>query len=62
MSSAIINIPKCSAHNVSMVLYEPKTKEQNFVGTLYHCPFCGNSVLFTSNELQSFLSAIQFTI
>lgn len=52
MNTALINIPRCPAHDVSMELQIPRTKEQRFIGTMYRCPYCGNSFLFSSKELK----------
>lgn len=45
-------LPKCPVHGMQMIYREPRTPEQKFVGTMYVCPFCGNSTLYPSKELQ----------
>ena len=56
MDNKLMLLPKCSVHKTDMDLVIPRTPEQRFVGTMYKCPFCGNSVLLPSKELTAFLS------
>lgn len=49
--NSLMNLPRCASHDVSMEYVVPRTYEQRFVGTMYRCPYCGNSVLLPSAEL-----------
>lgn len=55
MSTELMKLPRCSVHDRDMELQIPRTPEQRFVGTMYTCPCCGNSVLIPSAELTAFL-------
>jgi predicted RNA-binding Zn-ribbon protein involved in translation (DUF1610 family) len=45
-------LPKCPAHGEDMILVQPRTYEQRYVGTMYVCPKCNNSVIYISKELR----------
>ena len=55
MENALMTRPRCTVHDREMAYVIPRTQEQRFVGTMYKCPQCENSVLFPSAELTAFL-------
>lgn len=55
MEKALMTRPRCAVHACEMEFVIPRTPEQRFVGTMYKCPMCGNSVLLPSSELTAFL-------
>lgn len=48
-------LPRCTVHDEEMIYEAPRSPEQEFVGALYRCPKCMNSVLIPSRELLDFL-------
>lgn len=55
MDNALMARPRCEVHACEMELVIPRTTEQRFVGTMYKCPICSNSILLPSSELTAFL-------
>ena len=59
--NAIMILPKCQTHGITMIFREARTQEQRFCGAWYECaePGCKCASLITSKELGALLSRLR---